>query len=88
MELAVHQSLTELTSDWSKRQSCGELINRKILISAAKIINLQWLIELLRILVNGMQTKATGQCLAAHWNLLETVRRVPETRTRYYLLVK
>jgi hypothetical protein len=31
MELAAHQSLTELMSDWSKRQSCGELMTRDIL---------------------------------------------------------
>jgi hypothetical protein len=30
MKLAVHQSLTELMSDWSKRQSYGELMTRKI----------------------------------------------------------
>jgi hypothetical protein len=44
MEIAAHQSLTELTSDWSERQSCGELITPEILRSSAKIKNLQWLI--------------------------------------------
>jgi hypothetical protein len=36
MELAAHQSLTELTSDCSKRQSCGELIERKIIDVCSK----------------------------------------------------
>jgi hypothetical protein len=26
MEFAMHQSLAELMSDWSKRRSCGELM--------------------------------------------------------------
>jgi hypothetical protein len=34
MEFAMHQSLMELMSDWSKRQSCGELMTQKILTSA------------------------------------------------------
>jgi hypothetical protein len=44
-------------------------------MSAAKIKNLQWLTEFLRTLVNGTQIKVPGDCLAAHWDLLETVRR-------------
>jgi hypothetical protein len=31
MELTAHQSLAELMSDWSKRQSSGKLMTRKIL---------------------------------------------------------
>jgi hypothetical protein len=46
MELAVHQSLRELMSDWSKRQSYGELTTRKILRSSPNITNLQRLIKL------------------------------------------
>jgi hypothetical protein len=57
MELASHQSLTELMSDWSKRQSCEELLARKILRSSAKIKNLQWLIELHRSLMNMLKRK-------------------------------
>jgi hypothetical protein len=43
-ELAMHQSLTELMS-WSKKQSCGEVMTRKIFRSA-KIRSLQQLMEL------------------------------------------
>jgi hypothetical protein len=48
IELAVHRSLTELMSDWTKRQSCVELMTRIILRSSAKIKNLQWSINLER----------------------------------------
>jgi hypothetical protein len=41
MEFAVHQSLTELMSDGSKRQSFVALITRKILRASANIRNLQ-----------------------------------------------
>jgi hypothetical protein len=37
IELAAHQALTEFMSDWSKRQSCEELMRRKILRSSTKI---------------------------------------------------
>jgi hypothetical protein len=57
MELAAHQSFTELMSDWSMNHSCGELMTRKILTSSAKIKNLQWLIELRRLLMNTSKTK-------------------------------
>jgi hypothetical protein len=57
MELAAHQSLKELMSGWSKRQSCGEIMTRTILRSSAKIKNLQWLIELHRLLMNTLKGK-------------------------------
>jgi hypothetical protein len=44
-------------SDWSKRQSCEELMTRKILRSSAKIKNLQWLFELHRSLMNTLKRK-------------------------------
>jgi hypothetical protein len=56
-ELAVHQSLTELMSDWSKRQSYGELMTRKIVMSSAKIKNVQWLLELHRSSLNMLKGK-------------------------------
>jgi hypothetical protein len=59
MELAAHQSLTELMSGWSKRQSCEELMTRKILRSSAKIRNLLWLIELHRSLMNTLKRKGS-----------------------------
>jgi hypothetical protein len=52
MKLAPHKSLMELTPDWSKMQSCGELMTRKILESSAKIKNVQYLIQLHRLLMN------------------------------------
>jgi hypothetical protein len=55
MELEAHQSFTELMSDWSRRQSCGELMTRKILRSSAETKNLQWLIELHRSLMNTLK---------------------------------
>jgi hypothetical protein len=57
MELAAHQSLAELMSDWSERQSCEKLMRQKILKLSAKITNSQWLIGLHRSLMNTLKRK-------------------------------
>jgi hypothetical protein len=80
MELAAHLSLTELISDWSKRQSCGELKTRKILRSSAKIKHLLCLIELHRSLMNTLKREALEQNLVAHRKLLEKVGREYQKR--------
>jgi hypothetical protein len=57
MELAAHQSPTELMSDLSKKQSSGELLKRKFLRSSVKIKHLQWLIKLHRLFINTLKRK-------------------------------
>jgi hypothetical protein len=75
MELAAHQSLTDLMSDWSKRQSCGEFMTQKILRLSAKIKNLQWLIIIIIIIIihlligNDNNTHSAGM-LGAHRSVL------------------
>jgi hypothetical protein len=54
VELAPHQSVSELIPDWCKSQSCGELKTRNFLSSSAKIKSLQWLIELHRSVMNAL----------------------------------
>jgi hypothetical protein len=57
MELAAHQALTEFMSDWSKRQSCEELMKRKILRLSAETKILQWLTQLHKSLMNMLKRK-------------------------------
>jgi hypothetical protein len=88
MELAADQSLMELMSDWCKRQSCGEIMTRKMLRSAANIKNVQWLIELNKSVMNtlnrkGHRTEACGTP-EVNWKGRERMR---ETRNRDCLLV-
>jgi hypothetical protein len=86
---ARQPSVMELMSDWSKRQSCGELMTQKILRPSAKIKNLQWLIEIHRTLMNTLKRKnqRTDPCGTPEVtrNGKETV---PETRTPDCLFVK
>jgi hypothetical protein len=66
-------------SDWSKRQSWGELMTRKILRSSAKIKDLQWLIVLDRLIMNTLKRKCprTESCGTPEVTL-KGKERVPE----------
>jgi hypothetical protein len=74
MELAAHQSLAVLMSDYCKRQSSGELLTRKAFRSSAKDYKLT-MVELHRPSKDTLKKTVPGQSLAAHRNLFENAGR-------------